>query len=193
MPRRPAAVPSVNNLCESEPALSGAEGTNKKGGEGPSANNLCESEPALSGAEGANKKRGGRRPGAGAKPGNLNALKHGLRSRQFAELGLLLASIPEARHTLLALARRHQLKQRRAEEVATLLLSRIVERARQIQETRSNVQSPIPERRSINPNAPQTDPAPIQPAPATENLGAAPSTAEYTGPRTIDSQIRKPP
>ncbi len=48
-------------------------------------------------------KRGGRRPGAGGKPGNLNALKHGRRSAQFAHLGLILATIPETRQALLHL------------------------------------------------------------------------------------------
>ena len=91
-------------------------------------------------------RRGGRRPGAGAKPGNLNALKHGRRSAQFAQLGLLLASIPEARQALLHLATRHHLKQRKAERVATHLLNAMMERARQ-----------IAERRTINGNGGKTD------------------------------------
>ncbi len=53
-------------------------------------------------------RRGGRRPGAGGKPGNLNALKHGRRSAQFAHLGLILATIPETRQALLNLAARHR-------------------------------------------------------------------------------------
>ncbi len=99
-------------------------------------------------------RRGGRRPGAGAPPGNLNALKHGRRSAQFAQLGALLATLPEAREALLALARRHQLKQRRAEDVAALLLQRLLDRAHQIQNARSNVQPPIDERRTIEGTAP---------------------------------------
>ncbi len=129
-----------------------------EGGEAQSATNLRPSEPALSAAEGANNnrprsRRGGRRPGAGAPPGNLNALKHGRRSTQFAELGALLASIPQARDALLGLARRHQLKQRRAEQVAALLLQRLIERAGQLGYARLNAQPPIDERRTINKSA----------------------------------------
>src|SRR5687768_1646148 len=39
--------------------------------------------------------RGGRRPGAGAPRGNLNALKHGSRSKRVARGCLVLALIPE--------------------------------------------------------------------------------------------------
>lgn len=41
--------------------------------------------------------RGGRRPGAGAPKGNLNALKHGLRSKQFRQLALEFARSPVMR------------------------------------------------------------------------------------------------
>ncbi len=81
-------------------------------------------------------RRGGRRPGAGAPRGNLNALNHGRRSAQFAELGALLATIPQARDALLALAERHQLKQRRAEDEATLLFSRLMQHARRMSAAR---------------------------------------------------------
>jgi len=76
--------------------------------------------------------RGGPRPGAGAPRGNLNALKHGRRSTQFSQLGLLLAANPKIRDALLALARRHQIKQRRADEVAALLFTRLFQHARQV-------------------------------------------------------------
>ena len=127
------------------PVLSNAEGK-------PSATNLRSTCPSGSAAK--KRRRGGRRPGAGAPPGNLNALKHGRRSAQFAQLGALLATLPEARQALLALARRHQLKQRRAEDVAALLFQRLLDRAGQIQEGRLNVQSPIDERRTIKQIAP---------------------------------------
>jgi len=53
--------------------------------------------------------RGGKRPGAGAPRGNLNALKHGLRSQQVRSLSLALAQIPLLRRYLQRLARRrHQ-------------------------------------------------------------------------------------
>src|SRR3990170_654512 len=117
-------------------------------------------------------RRGGRRPGAGAPRGNLNALRHGLRSAQFAELGALLASIPETRGALLDLARRHKMKQRKAEEMAVLLLGRLIHRARQIAspepgqraEGRSNVERPVHERRSIRP----TRAGPDAPDPTTQ-------------------------
>ena len=105
-------------------------------------------------------KRGGRRPGAGGKPGNLNslpvlrrALKHGRRSAQLAHLGLVLATIPEARQALLHLAARHRLKQRKAEHVAVLLLNAMMERARS-----------TAERRTINQNGGQNDAPQIRPA-----------------------------
>jgi hypothetical protein len=77
-------------------------------------------------------RRGGRRPGSGAPKGNLNALKHGRRSRQFAEIGALLAQSPKVRETLLAVAARHQIRQRDADEVAAELLARLFQRANEI-------------------------------------------------------------
>jgi len=52
--------------------------------------------------------RGGKRPGAGAPKGNLNALKHGLRSHQVRNLSLTLAQIPLFRSYLQRLARRRR-------------------------------------------------------------------------------------
>ena len=49
-------------------------------------------------------RRGGKRPGAGAPKGNLNALKHGCRSQQFARVGALLAANPEVRELVFRLA-----------------------------------------------------------------------------------------
>ena len=52
-------------------------------------------------------KHGGRRPGAGAPKGNLNGLKHGLRSKQVSQLGLVFAANPKrvlSRDRLLELA-----------------------------------------------------------------------------------------
>jgi hypothetical protein len=56
--------------------------------------------------------RGGKRPGAGAPKGNLNALKHGERSKQFAGLGAIIASSPKARTLLLRYARRSGVEER---------------------------------------------------------------------------------
>jgi hypothetical protein len=68
--------------------------------------------------------------GPGAPPGNMNALKHGRTSRQFAELGALIASDPVTRAALLNFRRRLGLKEQRAQEVAALLLTGIMEKAR---------------------------------------------------------------
>ncbi len=76
--------------------------------------------------------RGGRRPGAGAPRGNMNALKHGTYSRQFAQVGALLAADPKVRETLLALGRRHNLQRQKANEVAALLLTRLFQRAEDV-------------------------------------------------------------
>ncbi len=54
--------------------------------------------------------RGGKRPGAGAKPGNLNALKDGRHSPRFRQLLLALLALPEFR-TLLLMAHRRQVAQ----------------------------------------------------------------------------------
>ncbi len=137
-------------------------------------------------------RRGGRRPGAGAPPGNLNALKHGRRSAQLAQLGALLATLPEARQALLALARRHQLKQRRAEQVAALLLQRLIERAHQIQEARLNVQSPIDERRTIEQTAPSSSDAKYDGRPRPVHRTPGQSNPQSAATPSIDPQIGKP-
>ena len=155
--------------------------------------------PVLSPAEGTSvpnlkhrpSTRGGPRPGAGAPKGNLNELKHGRRSAQFAELGALLASIPQARDALLALARRHQLKQRRAEDVAALLLQRLLEHARQIQNARLNVQSAIPERRTIKKSDPNTRRAGYAGHPKTKTFTPHQSNPKPGPAPSIDPQIRK--
>ncbi len=125
-------------------------------------------------------RRGGRRPGAGGKPGNLNALKRGRRSAQFASLGLVLATIPEARQALLHLAARHRLKQRKAERVAVLLLNAMIERARS-----------TAERRSINHNVGQNDAPQIRRATEKIKSHAKPSNRRHNRQRTIKKQIRK--
>jgi hypothetical protein len=54
--------------------------------------------------------RGGRRPGAGAPRGNLNALKTGARSRQLRAVLAALLIEPHTRRVLLDLARRDRLR-----------------------------------------------------------------------------------
>ncbi len=73
--------------------------------------------------------RGGPRPGAGARPGNMNALKHGHHSPRVQQLIALLVSIPETRDALLALTRRQRAQRRRAERTAALLLYETLNRA----------------------------------------------------------------
>jgi hypothetical protein len=75
------------------------------------------------------KKRGGKRPGAGAPKGNMNALKHGRYSKQFAEAGSLVAASPKIRDALIALGERHDFKRRKAEEIAVDLFGHIMRHA----------------------------------------------------------------
>lgn len=67
--------------------------------------------------------RGGKRPGAGAKPGNLNALKHGRNSKKLQQLVDALSSLPEARAALIAQRRVQQKEQRNARRLAVSLLA----------------------------------------------------------------------
>ena len=67
-------------------------------------------------------RRGGRRPGAGAPKGNLNALRHGANSRQIQQLELALSLVPDARKALARLARRQRRQEARARAVAVTLL-----------------------------------------------------------------------
>ena len=73
--------------------------------------------------------RGGRRPGAGGKPGNLNALKHGHNSLLVQRLIAYLVSVPETRAALLALARRQRAQRRQAERTAATLLYTLLDEA----------------------------------------------------------------
>ena len=87
--------------------------------------------------------RGGKRPGAGAPRGNMNNLKHGRYSRQFAQVGALLASDPTVRAALLEIGKRHELKQRKANEVAALLLTMLFERAHKEARDGLNLELPV--------------------------------------------------
>jgi len=75
--------------------------------------------------------RGGRRPGAGAPKGNLNALKTGQYSKQFAQVGALLANDPKVREALLGIARKYGVRRQKSTEIAALLLTRLYKRAEQ--------------------------------------------------------------
>ena len=55
-------------------------------------------------------RRGGRRPGAGAPKGNLNALRSGTRSKQLRAVIVALLTVPEPRRVLLHFSRMEQRK-----------------------------------------------------------------------------------
>src|SRR2546428_5136675 len=75
---------------------------------------------------------GGRRPGAGAPKGNLNALKHGRNSRRQAQLVEALMQVPQTRDTLIALGKRNRRLRRQAEDAAGVLMTRLPENVAQI-------------------------------------------------------------
>ncbi len=60
--------------------------------------------------------RGGRRPGAGAPKGNLNALKNGSRSKQLRTLIIALMAFPQTRNALLHFSRMEQRRRARFQE-----------------------------------------------------------------------------
>ena len=72
------------------------------------------------------RKRGGRRPGAGAPKGNLNAMKHGETSQQMQHLATALALVPGTRKALLRLMARQRRQQARARTVATTILANLL-------------------------------------------------------------------
>lgn len=76
-------------------------------------------------------RRGGRRPGAGAKPGNLNALKHGRTSRQQQRLLQLIAQDPDARDLIIEIASAQRRRRLRAQREANRLLQAVTARLRE--------------------------------------------------------------
>ena len=88
-----------------------------------------------------------RRPGA--PPGNLNALKTGLHSKQFAAIGRQLASDPKTLDKLMELNRRLELRQRRSNEVTALLLTLFIERVRKMAGGDLNWDFPVDDLNSI--------------------------------------------
>jgi hypothetical protein len=75
---------------------------------------------------------GGRRPGAGAPKGNLNALKHGRTSRRKAQLLEGALDIPEIRQTLIDLANRERRRRKKAEEGYGVMMTRLLEKVAEI-------------------------------------------------------------
>ncbi len=130
-------------------------------------------------------RRGGRRPGAGGKPGNLNSLPVLRRALGSGSLGSgfsVLGSWFFPPLPLLHLAARHRLKQRKAEQVAALLLNAMIERARS-----------IAERQTINSNEAENPAPQIRPAPSKSADPAKPSNRTHNRQRTIRTQTRSSP
>ena len=94
--------------------------------------------------------KGGKRPGAGAPKGNLNALKHGRRSRQFAALGAVIAASPSARKLLLRLADRQDLEARKADDLASELIEQVLARGLKRGRDRLLVLPPVYDGHTIN-------------------------------------------
>jgi len=69
---------------------------------------------------------GGRRPGAGAPKGNLNALKHGRYSRYQSAVIEALLQVPETREVMIAISKRQRAQTRRAEQGGAALMSELV-------------------------------------------------------------------
>jgi len=69
--------------------------------------------------------RGGKRPGAGARRGNLNALKHGRNSHQMEDLLQALLSVPRIQELLATHHRRQQRMERQATKVLQALLQEL--------------------------------------------------------------------
>jgi hypothetical protein len=89
--------------------------------------------------------RGGRRPGAGAPRGNLNALKHGLHSDQMKALALALAQLPVFRRYLQRLAARRATERRELATAVQVLASWLL--YQRALEKGSTVRLPAPRRR----------------------------------------------
>ena len=97
--------------------------------------NQCESvanEQPLSLAKSAGRTHGGRRPGAGAPKGNMNAFRHGQYSARHRRLVEIFASIPEVREALIDIGTRRRRQQRLAEAGASEILAGLLQRAGEI-------------------------------------------------------------
>jgi hypothetical protein len=70
--------------------------------------------------------RGGKRPGAGAPKGNLNALKHGRHSAQLQQLAVTLALLPHVRDTFIKVARRRRRQHSAAAKAGHHLLTQFL-------------------------------------------------------------------
>jgi hypothetical protein len=71
---------------------------------------------------------GGKRPGAGAPKGNLNAFRHGKNSRYHQQLAGFLAQVPAAQEAMVRLARRRRQREREVQSGAAELMAEICRR-----------------------------------------------------------------
>ena len=88
--------------------------------------------PCPSVAKNTGRNWGGRRPGAGAPKGNLNAFKHGRTSRRQAQLLEAAVEIPQVRQALIDLANRERRRRKQAEEGYGVLMTHLLERVAEI-------------------------------------------------------------
>ena len=128
--------------------------------------------------------RGGRRPGAGAPKGNLNALKHGTYSRQFARLGALIAASPAMRESLFSLATRQEARGRKADELATYILGQIIARGLKRGRDRLILLPPVDDADSISQNTETHEEK------KNFTTGAIKETASPDTDREVQSEIR---
>jgi hypothetical protein len=82
----------------------------------------------------------------------MNALKHGRRSRQLAELGGLVAQSPRMRQVLLDVAARWDKESAKADYVASRILFTLLARTLEQSPHGLSVRSPDADRRSITQN-----------------------------------------
>lgn len=71
---------------------------------------------------------GGKRPGAGAPKGNLNAWRHGRNSRYSLQLAEFLATVPAAQDAMLKLSKRRKKREAQTHGAAAELMSEICRR-----------------------------------------------------------------
>ena len=72
--------------------------------------------------------RGGRRPGAGAPRGNLNALKHGNTSAQYQRLLEIVSDNPEALRLVREIVLGDEARQKRRRREALTILNQVLQR-----------------------------------------------------------------
>jgi len=156
----------------------------------PISENQCKSVAKKSG-------RGGKRPGAGAPKGNMNALKHGLRSKQFAQMGAIIARSPAAQIALLRFAQKSQDEQMKADQAAENILREVITRGLQRGEDRLRpgnerliILPPVDDRRSTKdaPRSAESDAPDAEHAPTEKSDVPATNNQTPDTPPTTDQK-----